>query len=92
MRKSFPHVRLWDVGKGLVITASNTNPMREPGAIASDIARLDRRLDGRFIIALDERGVQRIPDGMLNSDDRPVIEFRNARNIILGPKATHKGI
>ncbi len=92
MRKSFSHVRLWDVGDGLVITASNSAPLRAPSAVASDIARIDRRLEGRFIVALDESGVRSIPDGILNSDNRPVIEFRNARNIILGPKATHKGI
>ncbi len=92
MRQSFQHVRLWDVEGGLVATASNSAPLREARAVAYDIAQMDRKLEGRFIVALDEQGVQSIPDGIINSDNRPVIEFTNARNIILGPRAVHKGL
>lgn len=91
MRGSFSHVRLWYVGDGLVATATNQDALRDAAEVSEDIAGFERALAGRFIVGLDDRDVQHIPDGLVNTDERPVIEFSNARNIILGPKAINRG-
>jgi len=39
-------------------------------------------LDGKFSLATSNEGIRRLPPGRINTDDQPVIEFKNARNII----------
>ena len=41
------------------------------------------QLDGEYRLLLDDDAIRRLPDGEINTDNHPIIELRNARNIIL---------
>jgi spermidine synthase len=90
-RRSFPHSVLWHVDDDNLILVGSTDiliPQEE--RIHEAIERLNPGMGGRHRMLLADRDVQGIPDGPINTDDRPIVEFHNARNIILGPEAIHR--
>jgi len=79
--KSFPAVNAWKTEEGIIIVASLA-PMRSPSAISSIITQAAPELEGVFSLAFDADAVAGLPPGEINTDDHPIIELRNARNII----------
>jgi spermidine synthase len=87
LSRNFKYVSDWttDDMSGTVITASNSLPEESKRTIMAGVARMKPELAGRFHVDRDEAAVAALGDGPVNTDENPVIEFHNARNIILGP-------
>lgn len=89
--KNFRHVTAWRVpGDDVVLVGSNAEryPVEDQVASLAENATPDAR--GRFAVALSD-AASRPPtfDGAYE-DDLPVVEFHNARNLILGSIATRR--
>jgi hypothetical protein len=74
----------------LILVGSTDLLLPQEGRIHEAIERLNPDVGGRHRMLLADMDIRDIPDGPINTDDRPIVEFHNARNIILGPEAIHR--
>ncbi len=82
---SFRHVTAWHInGDNMILVGTNVDTGRSYTSIMADINRKYPSLDGIYRLAYSPLMVRAIPTGPVNSDDHPLIEFSNARNIIIG--------
>jgi spermidine synthase len=82
-RKSFTHAMAWYVdGDFVILTGSNVPFRHMPEEYMKAVNFYNPDLLGKWDIALSEEMVAKIPPGPLNTDDKPIIEFSNARNLI----------
>lgn len=81
--RNFEHCTAWYVeGDFIVLIGSKAPFPLSPEQTLQAIDRFDPSLQGKFSIAMTEEMFQSIPPGPVNTDDKPVIEFANARNLI----------
>lgn len=81
--KNFKHSMAWYVeGDFIILTGSNAPFRHPPGEYMQAINYYNSDLLGRWNIAMTEEMFSNLSPGPVNSDDKPIIEFTNARNII----------
>ena len=92
--KHFKYFMDWHIdGDNMILIGSVSPFTRSEKEIISAATSFNPSLQGFFRAVVDENALAQLPEGEINTDDRPVIEFHNARNIILGPETfrrTHK--
>jgi spermidine synthase len=82
--KEFEHVALWTTDGGKILVGSKTPLLHYTEQIYAKASELSPALAGKFNLYMNENDIDRLPDGPINTDDRPLIEFSNAQNIIIG--------
>lgn len=81
--KNFQHAMAWYVdGDFIILTGSNVPFRHPPGEFMEAINYYNPDLRDKWNIAMTEEMFSRISPGPINTDDKPIIEFTNARNII----------
>ncbi|HWR57734.1 MAG TPA: fused MFS/spermidine synthase [Thermodesulfovibrionales bacterium] len=81
--RHFSHSAAWYVeGDFIVLTGSNSPVIRPEQEIIQAINVLSPGLQDKYNLAVSGQAFERLPLGRINTDDDPIIEFRNARNII----------
>lgn len=89
--RNFEHVTAWHIaGDHIILIGSNFNFPYPEEVITETLTARRPDLRGLYRVAFSEDDVHHLPEGQINTDDRPIIEFHNARNIILGPKSLHR--
>jgi spermidine synthase len=84
---NFEHVTAWHIaGDHMILIGSNFNFPYNEKVITETLTVKRPDLKGLYRVAFSENDVRQLPKGQINTDNRPVIEFHNARNIILGPE------
>ena len=88
---NFEHVTAWHIaGDHMILIGSNFNFPYNEKVITETLTVKRPDLKGLYRVAFSENEVKHLPKGQINTDNRPVIEFNNARNIILGPEVLYK--
>lgn len=91
MRNNFANVTAWLMpGDNMVLTGSNLGISSQPESVMREINSVWPELKGKYRIAVSASAVRALPDGPVNTDIRPIIEFENARNIILGRRELYE--
>lgn len=81
--KNFGHAMAWYVeGDFIILTGSNVPFRHPPGEYMQAINYFNPDVRDKWNIAMTEEMFSKISPGPINTDDKPVIEFSNARNII----------
>ncbi|MHC4225653.1 MAG: polyamine aminopropyltransferase, partial [Planctomycetota bacterium] len=81
--KHFKHTMGWYIEGDFVILIGTNIPFRfSDKEVMHSVISYRRDLLGTFNVAMSEEMVRNIPEGRINTDDRPIIEFDNARNMI----------
>lgn len=81
--RSFEHAVGWYLeGDHVILIGSRAPFPRTREEVMQAVDRWNPPSRGTYGLALDEELIRSIPPGPLNTDDRPVIEFSNARNLI----------
>lgn len=81
--KNFEHCTAWYLDGDFIVLTGSPSPFRvSPEQVLQAIDRFSPDLRGKYSIAMTEDMFRDIPAGPLNTDDKPVIEFANARNLI----------
>ena len=88
----FPHAALWKVPRSLdlLLVGSRAPFVFAPSAIARRVAELSAGAQLDLVLSRSPEQVAevaRLPDVPVNTDDRPIIEFRVARNFRVGDLA-----
>lgn len=79
----FRHVAAWHIlGDNMILVGTNSERRPSGDSIRQTVLNLNPSLNGYFRAAAVDAAT---PGGETNTDDRPVIEFHNARRIITGP-------
>jgi spermidine synthase len=79
--KNFPFSHVWNVAdEGTILTGSKSPFSLTPERILENIARHNADLKG--VIGLADSDMKCSAEGPVNTDDLPVVEFNNARQII----------
>lgn len=85
VRKNFAHAMVWNSpGDEIIVLASNRPFPITPDEIRRRMALRAPAVGDGATLALADDGFHALPDGALNTDDEPVIEFRYARAIVTG--------
>jgi spermidine synthase len=85
--RNFRSTTAWYVdGDVMILVGTNSERTTPVGEITDIVNRTRPELAGLFSVAFTMEEIRGISRGLVNTDDRPVIEFRNARNIITGVK------
>ena len=83
--KSFQHVSAWRVGGDeVVLVGSNADEFPPEAQVAERIATSEPSLKGLFDVALSDRAARPPSFDEVNTDDRPRLEFSNARAFVRG--------
>ena len=80
--KHFNYPAAWYVEGDVIILTGSNSPVNAPERIMASVNSYVPVLKDRYNIATDKDGFDRIHSGRINTDNHPVIEFHNARNII----------
>lgn len=81
--RNFKHAVAWYVEGDFVILVGSKTPFHlPPQTVSQAIEASFPYLKGVFSVAMSEDQIDTLPVGEINTDDRPIIEFRNARHII----------
>lgn len=89
--RHFKYVTDWHVdGDNMVLVGSASPASYSPDEIRRASVMLSPSLQNSFRVAMTERAIAHLPDGEINTDDRPIIEFHNARSIMVGPEKIRK--
>jgi hypothetical protein len=85
----FPQAQLWKVPEGLdLILLGSQERLPEPDVIRQRVAQLNRSNQPLlYSLSRGEKDIQAIvalPDVPFNTDDRPILEFHAARNLLAG--------
>jgi spermidine synthase len=84
-RRSFPHAMAWTTVDGEMILVGSLSPFqRSAQEIGESIVRHTPHLLEQFRVARSGKEFEQLGEGPINSDDRPIIEFHNARYLITG--------
>ncbi len=89
MRDTFEHVELWETPGGKVLVGSKSELLHSTEAAYKKLRLLMPELEGNLKIAMNEDEINALPEGLVNTDDKPVIEFSNARNILKNSQTQH---
>lgn len=86
LREAFPHAQGWNVaGTSAFIVLASKRPFGRPvDEQLAEVALREPALRGVAELALTDDALRRIPNGPHHTDDRPFLEFRNARHIVTG--------
>ena len=87
LSKEFEHVAIWTTDGGKILIGSKSPLLHYTEEIYAKASELSPTLAGKFKLFMNEEDITALPDGPINTDDRPIIEFSNARNILLGSPA-----
>jgi spermidine synthase len=89
--RNFEHVTAWHIaGNHMILIGSNFNFPYNEEVITDTLTARRPDLSGLYRVAFSEDDVTHLPEGQINTDNKPIIEFHNARNIILGPEFLHR--
>jgi spermidine synthase len=81
--KNFKHAMAWYVeGDFIILTGSNAPFRHPPEEYMQAINNYNPDLFGKWNIAMTEGMISGLSSGPINTDDKPIIEFNNARNMI----------
>jgi spermidine synthase len=87
--RSFPHAMAWVTEDEEMVLVGSLRPFeRSEQEIIEDVVDRAPDLSGRFGVARSGDGFDRLPEGPINTDDHPILEFRNARNLLTGLKSS----
>jgi len=85
-RRSFPHATAWATEDDEMVLVGALGPFRASETeIAERVVARSPNLKGRFGVIRSSEDFARLPDGPIHTDDRPILEFRNARNLLTQP-------
>jgi len=83
--RSFPHAMAWATEDDEIILIGSPLPFeRSERDIAESVAAHAPELSGRFGVVRSGGEFDRLPEGPINTDDHPLLEFRNARHLLTG--------
>ena len=83
LAKNFDHAMAWYVEGDFIIMVGSKAPFRRsPQEIAAAVEQFNPELQGKCNIAMTPDMFWRLSAGPINTDDKPIIEFANARNLI----------
>ena len=80
--RHFAHATAWYVKGDFVILVGSNSPFPPLEEVVGRINGYYPAMRDNYNVVLAEEGFAGLPPGRINTDDRPVIEFHNARNII----------
>jgi spermidine synthase len=81
--RNFRHAMAWYVeGDFVILTGSDAQFRHTAAEYMKAINYYNTDLLGKWNIAMDEEMFLKLSEGPINTDDRPIIEFSNARNMI----------
>jgi spermidine synthase len=84
-RRSFPHATAWVTEDGEMVLIGSQEPFGlSEQEIAERIAAYAPELAERFGVARSSEDFAGLEDGPINTDDHPILEFRNARHLLTG--------
>jgi spermidine synthase len=84
-RRSFPHATAWVTQDDEMLLIGSLRHFRHSAAeIAERVVAHAPEMAGRFRVARSSEELARLADGPIHSDDRPILEFRNARHLVTG--------
>jgi len=81
--RSFPYATAWTTIDGEMLLVGSPSPFqRSEREIRESIIQHVPELSNRFEVSRSKRDFDQLGDGPINTDDRPIIEFQNARSLI----------
>jgi len=81
--RNFKHAVAWYVEGDFIILVGSPTPFKlAPQALVQNIGTAFPYLQDKFSVAMAEEQINALLPGEINTDDRPIIEFRNAQHII----------
>jgi spermidine synthase len=84
-RRSFPHARAWSTEDSELVLVGSSRPFRSSEReVAERLVTHAPELRGRFGLARSSESFEHLAEGPINTDDRPFLEFRNARHLLTG--------
>jgi hypothetical protein len=87
--RSFPHAMAWATEDDEIVLIGSLRPFeRSAQEIAERVAAHAPDLSGRFGMVRSGDGFDQLVEGPINTDDRPFLEFRNARHLLTGLKSS----
>jgi spermidine synthase len=87
--KSFPHAMAWATEDDEIVLVGSLRPFgRSVQEISEHVVAHAPDLSGRFGAVRSGDEFDRLPEGPINTDDRPFLEFRNARHLLTGLKSS----
>lgn len=88
----FKYTTAWyaDGNSSIILTGSNSINI-SPIKIMQAVNELRPELEDQYKVAYTNEIIRRLHNGPINTDDKPIIEFQNARHIITGLRHKHKG-
>jgi spermidine synthase len=85
LRRSFPHATAWVTEDGEMVLIGSPAPFGlGEQEIAERVVAHTPDMAGRFGVARSSADSAGLSDGPVNTDDHPILEFRNARNLLTG--------
>jgi hypothetical protein len=88
-RRSFPHAVAWATEDDEIVLVGSLRPFgRSPQEIAEGVAAHAPELSGRFGAIRSGDDFDQLAEGPINTDDHPILEFRNARHLLTGLKSS----
>ncbi len=80
--RHFAHATAWYVKGDFIILVGSNSPFPPLEEVVGRINEYYPAVRDDYNVVLAEEGFAGLPPGRINTDDRPLIEFHNARNII----------
>jgi len=82
-RRNFPYAKAWTTVDGEMLLVGSPSPFqRAEREIRDGIFQYAPDLSSRFEVSDSASDFGQLVDGPVNTDDRPIIEFQNARHLI----------
>jgi len=83
--RSFPHAMAWATEDDEIVLIGSLRPFgRSVQEITKQVVARAPDLSGRFGVVRAGDEFDRLTEGPINTDDRPFLEFRNARHLLTG--------
>jgi spermidine synthase len=87
--RSFPHAMAWATEDDEIVLIGSLEPFgRSVQEIAERVVAHAPDLSERFGVVRSGAEFDRLPEGPINTDDRPFLEFRNAKHLLNGLKSS----
>jgi spermidine synthase len=85
--RNFPHATAWATKDDEIVLIGSLQPFGRSVREISELVSLNSpELSGRFGAVRSGAEFEQLPNGPINTDDHPILEFRNARNLLTGLK------
>jgi spermidine synthase len=85
--RSFPHAMAWATEDDEIVLVGSLRSFWGSGQqIAERVAEYAPELSGRFGVVRSSDEFDQLPEGPINTDDHPFLEFHNARHLLIGLK------